>query len=64
MLTALQKSKNKVDTDLERAQTENRKKQDSVEQIKKELKDQENEYVSALVHHQDKFSVLDKQVIF
>ena len=62
MYTALQRSKYKLDTDLERALTEKRNNEDKVKQLKNELIGQENEYVSALVHHKDKFCVLENEV--
>ena len=62
MYTALQRSKYKLDTDLERALSEKRENEDKVEQLKNELQSQENEYVSALVHHKDKFCVLENEV--
>ena len=62
MYTALQRSKYKLDTDLERALSETRENEDKVEQLKNELQSQENEYVSALVHHKDKFCVLENEV--
>ena len=64
MFTALQKSKWKVDTDFERAMSENRNKEDNLEQLKNELKCQENEHASSLELYKDKLCVLNKKVKF